>query len=92
MSLWDDAVYQFQLTAYDLKLRGTPPVVMPINPSPELQAEVDAIPSIPEMLGAATKESVQSVASFAFPYVLVLTLLGIGVLLIYSTTREKLKI
>jgi len=40
MSFLDDAAYNWHLALYKMGLKSTPPIVMPVDASPELKAEV----------------------------------------------------
>ena len=84
MSWLDDAYYDFELKMYDLGLRATPPVVMPINPSQSLQNEVDNIPSMPSMFGTALSESAQTIGGFMSTSLPIILICSIAIYFIYK--------
>jgi hypothetical protein len=79
--------YDIQSAWYNLTGIGTPPIVMPVNASTQLQAQAAAIPSVAQMAETAVSQSATQVVN-ALPAVS--SVIGVGVVAVAAYLMYQL--
>jgi len=83
--------YDIQQGWYDVTGLGTPPVVMPVDSTPALQAQVQAIPSVFNMAGSAVSQTSQQIVNAlpAVTQVVTVTVIGLAAYIMYQLLKVK---